>query len=637
MQRIVGTAGHIDHGKTALVKALTGIDADRLPEEKRRGITVDLGFAEMSVGDAHFGFVDVPGHEKFIRNMLAGASGIDIVLLVVAADEGVMPQTREHFEICRLLDIKRGIIALTKSDLVDADALELARLDVAELVANSFLENAAIVAVSSKNGEGIDELRQTLLDLTNATATSTRREKDLIARLPIDRSFSMKGFGTIVTGTLHSGEVDATTQLELLPQGRSVRVRGLQTHGESADIVHTGQRVAVNLANISQDEIERGMSLAESGALRATQVVDAEIQLLKDAPRSLRSRSRVRVHIGTAEILARVHVLNEKSELAPGSKDLVQIRFESPTVAIPGERLIIRSYSPQVTIGGGVVIDNSPERHRRREFPTVRDQLVALKNAISDPRNQINLLIRNVGTGGTDIEDLQTRTGYRRGVIEDAVTRLGRDVIRAGMRLIARDPFEKMKHAAVEAVTKAHEKDALSKGVSRESLVAVAFPYITQTVVDSIFDSLQADGVLAIEGDLIRLVSHSATLSAAEQAFMDKLVAIYYEAGLEAPKLSDATTQAAAGLELTPQVITKLVRLAVDDGRIIKISEEFYFDAASIDALTNRLRERGTTEFDVPAFKELAGVSRKYAIPLLEYFDRTHVTARVGDKRVVIK
>ena len=318
MDIVVGTAGHIDHGKTALVKALTGVDADRLPDEKRRGITIDLGFAEMTAGDVHFGFVDVPGHERFVRNMLAGASGIDLVLLIVAADEGVMPQTREHFEICRLLGLENGVVVLTKSDLVDEETLDLASLDVAELVADSFLEKAPVIAVSSKAGDGIDELKEVLV----GAARDVRSRGDrFVTFLPVDRSFSIKGFGTVVTGTLNSGEITDGDELLLLPDETRVRVRGVQSHGQTQARVGPGRRTAVNLAGIDHDEVTRGMVLTRRDALHPTQLLDCEIELLASSPRPLKSRQRVRVHVGTAEVLARVQVLNDASAIEPGGHD----------------------------------------------------------------------------------------------------------------------------------------------------------------------------------------------------------------------------------------------------------------------------------------------------------------------------
>ena len=341
MNLIIGTAGHIDHGKTALVRALTGVDADRLPEEKKRGITIDLGFAELRLGDLEIGFVDVPGHERFVRNMLAGAGGIDIVLMVVAADEGVMPQTREHFEICRLLGTKAGIVVLTKSDLVDAEMLELVKLDVAELTEHSFLQDAPIVPVSSKTGEGIDELKAVIKEVAKQIPP---RPRISVPRLPIDRSFSMKGFGSVVTGTLTGGEIAEGAELELLPSGKRVRVRGVQTQGRSVEKAAAGQRTALNLGGIDHSALARGMVLAESGAVVPTQIIDTELEVVPGSARPVRSRQRVRFHLAAAEVLGRVHVLSDAAEILPGGRGFVQLRLESPVAALPGDRFIVRSY-----------------------------------------------------------------------------------------------------------------------------------------------------------------------------------------------------------------------------------------------------------------------------------------------------
>ena len=360
---IVGTAGHIDHGKTSLVRALTGVDADRLPEEKRRGITIDLGFAELSLGDVRVGFVDVPGHERFVKNMLAGAHGLDAVALVIAADEGVMPQTREHFDICKLLGVQSGLVIITKTDAVDDELLELVRLDAQELVAGSFLEAAPVVAASARTGAGLEELRQKLREVA---AQIPARSSRAVARLPVDRAFTMRGFGAVVTGTLVAGEIMEGQELELLPARERVRVRGLQVHGRAVERAVAGQRTAINLGGVDASAIERGMTLAPAGRLRATQMIDTELEVLPSAPRALRSRARVRVHLGTAEVLARVQVLEEPGEIAVGARGFAQLRLEAPVVALPEERFIIRSYSPQRTVAGGRVLDAFASKHRGR-------------------------------------------------------------------------------------------------------------------------------------------------------------------------------------------------------------------------------------------------------------------------------
>ena len=639
MDIIVGTAGHIDHGKTALVKALTGIDADRLPEEKQRGITIDLGFAEMQIDDVRIGFVDVPGHERFVKNMLAGASGIDLVLLVIAADEGVMPQTREHFDICRLLHITSGVIALTKTDLVDDETLELARLDVAELVEGSFLENAAVFPVSSRTGAGVAQLRSGLAK----AATKVSRENNLYEpRLAVDRSFSVKGFGAVVTGTLASGEIDEGSELELLPITREVRVRGLQTHGKQVKVARSGQRTAVNLGGIAHDEIERGMVLAKPGSLAVTQVFDADVEVLDDAVRALRSRQRVRVHIGTAEVLARVSVLNEIQSIEPGSRGLVQFRLESPVATAHGDRFIVRSYSPQRTIAGGVVLDPLAHKHRRREFEGVASTLVDLVRASNGGGNLAEVFVKMLGERGLNVDDLRSRSSLRADVLKDLIERgvAKGHLVNAHGVLITKPVFDRLQTATLEAVEKHHSSDKLSRGLPKELLRERVFKHAGAEVFRAVVGELERAGKIRAEQDVIKVASHEMQLSPAEKTVHDRLSAIYETAGLETPKLDDALTQAITGASLDQRLARKVFQLFVNSGELVSVTNEYYFSAKALEELTAKLRDHarssGDPTIDVAKFKDLAGVSRKYAIPLLEYFDRTRVTRRVGDKRQVL-
>lgn len=640
MNIIVGTAGHIDHGKTALVKALTGIDADRLPEEKRRGITVDLGFAEMSIGDAHFGFVDVPGHERFVKNMLAGASGIDIVILVIAATEGVMPQTREHFDICRLLGINTGIIALTKSDLADAETLELAKLDAAELVAGSFLEDAPIVPVSSHTGDGVDDIRQALQKVSDAL---TARREGLIARLPVDRSFSMKGFGAVVTGTLISGEIGLGDELELLPEGRNVRIRGLQTHGKAVETVHAGQRVAVNLAGVDHSEIERGAVLTERDILRPTQLVDVEMEVLPTASRPLRSRQRVRFHIGTAEVLARVAVLNDSDQIEPGGRDLVQLTTEKPVTAVPGDRFILRSYSPQITIAGGIVIDNATAKHRRKDRPAVIERLSQLVQYSENVDATVSTLIDSRGSAGTTITDLQATTGFAKPVIKAVLERITESgkTVSAGEYFIASGHLETLGTEALTSVEAFHKREPLSKGMPLETLRESVFPNIRDAIFQKVLGTVASSGKLILESDTIRLGGHTSVLSPGEAAVSEKLLAIYNSAGLAVPKMEEAIAAATSGSAVTEKKARDLLHLLLNGNRLVKVTDEFYFAREMIDGLRTRLKTFADASadrlIDVAQFKDMAGISRKYAIPLLEYFDREKVTVRAGDKRLILK
>jgi selenocysteine-specific elongation factor len=635
MDIIVGTAGHIDHGKTALVKSLTGVDADRLPEERQRGITIDLGFAELDLDDLRIGFVDVPGHERFVKNMLAGASGIDFVLLVIASDEGVMPQTREHFEICRLLEIKNGLIVLTKKDLVDEELLELVKIETAELVENSFLETAPVIPVSVKTGEGIDGLKRILLETARKIPA---RENESVARLPVDRSFSVKGFGAVVTGTLVTGEINETDEMEILPPAKKARVRGLQTYGKAVKTARAGQRTAVNLGGVEHSEIERGMVLCEKAVLRPTQIFDAEVEVLKEAKRGLKSRQRVRVHIGTIEALARVQVLNEQAEIASGAKDFAQLRLETPIVTVPSERFIIRSYSPQITIAGGRVLDALAAKHRRKDAENVREYLRNLIEA--DKTKQVKLYLETAAEHGLTFADLQARTGFKTEILKKAIAENveKKSIVEAENFFVARTPFENLKAKAFAEIESFHQREPLARGVLRETLREKIFAHLAPEIFKAVLGGLE--GKIAAEKDIIRLASHNLELSAEEKALHENLEKIYRDAKLETPKLEDALIDATKNTKLGRETARKIFQLLINSGAVVKVTEEFYFDSEMIDALVKKLKDFAAASadrlIDVAAFKEMAGVSRKYAIPLLEYFDRERITRRAGDKRLIL-
>ena len=639
MDLIVGTAGHIDHGKTALVKALTGVDADRLPEEKQRGITIDLGFAEMQAGDISFGFVDVPGHERFVKNMLAGASGIDLVMLVIAADEGVMPQTREHFDICRLLKIKSGVIVLTKTDLADSDTMELARLDALELVAGSFLENAPVFAVSSRTGEGVQALKDGLIH----AAENMHREREIYAtRLSIDRSFSVKGFGAVVTGTLAAGEIAEGDELELMPAAKRLRVRGVQTHGKTVSAAHGGQRTAVNLAAIDHDKIVRGMLLTRPGSIAETLVFDAEVEVLKDSPLALRSRQRVRVHLGTAEILARVSVLNDGQSIDPGANGYAQFRLEAPVPTAHGDRFIIRSYSPQQTIAGGRVLDPVARRHRRNEIAGVVEAMSELSNAADGDGNIVEILVRMAGDNGIKIDDLRARTALRSDALKDLVEKAKTEskIVEAAGVLVARSVFDSLKTSTIAAIERHHRSDKLSRGLSRETLREQIFKRTGPELFRAVTEDLERSGKIVVDQDVFKLAAHTTELSPAETLMHDRLGEIYSSAGLEVPKLDEALQDAAAISRLDAKSARKVFQLFVNRGELVAVTGEYYFTAEALVQLVAKLRESakesGDATLDVARFKQIAGVSRKYAIPLLEYLDRTRVTRRVGDKRQIL-
>jgi selenocysteine-specific elongation factor len=635
---IIGTAGHIDHGKTALVRALTGIDADRLPEEKRRGITIDIGFADLDLGnDIHAGFVDVPGHERFVKNMLAGAHGIDLVALVIAADESVMPQTREHFEICRLLDVRQGVIVLTKKDLVEEELLALVHAEVKEMAAGSFLEDAPLIAVSSRTGEGLDRLKAALRE---AGAQVPSRLHDFLTRLPIDRAFTMSGFGAVVTGTLIAGEINEGDEMELLPGGTHVRVRGLQVHGAKVKQAVAGQRTAVNLGGIETAAIERGMVLAALEQFRTTQIFDAHVQVLDGTPRPLRSRQRVRVHIGAAEVLARIKVLEPSGEVKPGESGFVQIRLETPIAGVLGDRFIIRSYSPQRTIGGGTILDPFVAKHRARDLGATRERLDALQNG--DRKQLVALFAKGAELHGLKRFDLAARTGWRKNVADIAIKEASEAglVVDVGGVLISPSLFDEMKQKVLGDVKAHHQSEPLSRGLATEILRGRRFAHASPEFFRAVLSELEKESALAIEKDVIRLREHTRAVSGADAMLRDRLENIYREAKLAAPSIAEAFSR--AGIEAAKQQHgRKVLQVLIDAGSIVRVDGEMFFHREALDNLIKKVRSHAEREstgraIDVPAFKELAGVSRKYAIPLLEYLDRERVTRREGDRRIIL-
>ena len=634
---IIGTAGHIDHGKSALVRALTGTDPDRLPEEKKRGITIDLGFADLELDGIRFGFVDVPGHERFVKNMLAGAHGIDLLALVIAADEGVMPQTREHFDICKLLGIKSGIVVITKTDLVDAEMLSLVEDDAAELSSHSFLESAPVVAVSSRTGAGLTELKEKLKEVARRVPA---RSTELVTRLPIDRAFSMKGFGPVVTGTLISGEIAEGAELELLPKKLTVRVRGTQVHGKAVARAVAGQRTAVNLAGVDVAQLERGMVLAEPRTLRTTQIIDVRIDVLPNAPRGVRSRSRVRLHLNAAEVLARVRVLDHSSEIASGKSGLAQLRLEVPISTVHGDRFILRSYSPAETIAGGVIVDPFAVKHRGKEMGQTRSRMNRLIEA-----NRVEKIVAFVEMselGGRTVEDLIATTGLKREVISD-LTSQGieqGDVVEAGGLLLSTSSLARLSQGVLSELENHHKREPLARGMLRETLREKVFTHSPPELFAAVIQKLEASGQLVAEKDIIRASSHRVDLSEKDSRLREKLEEVYREAGVECPSIDDALVRAGV---TGPQRIQarKVLQLLIEDRVILRVQNEMFMHSSVLDELKVKLLDHASRHeperlIDVAGFKDLAGVSRKYAIPLLEYFDREKVTRRAGDKRIIL-
>lgn len=641
---IIGTAGHIDHGKSSLVEALTGKDPDRLPEEKRRGITIDLGFADLDLGDVRVGFVDVPGHERFVKNMLAGVHGIDAVALVIAADEGVMPQTREHFEICRLLNVQQGLVVLTKTDLVEEELLSLVRAEAEELVAGSFLEGAPIIPTSVRSGVGLDELRAALHQIAKVIP---ERSSDLVTRLPIDRAFTIKGFGVVVTGTLVAGEIATADEFELLPLGRRVRARGVQVHGALVSRAQSGQRTAVNLAGVEVSEIERGMTLAPIGRFLPTQIIDVQLSVLPTAPRAIRTRSRLRVHLGSAEVLARVRVLNNRGEVPPGETGFAQLRFERPVVALHDERFIIRSYSPAETIAGGLVLDPQATKHRGREMAKTHERLLALLD--SERAHKLAVFVASAGDQGLRLGDITARTGWNDEVVSQvakqaqAATSSGKIAAISETEgvLVSTENFERLSQIAMDEVKQHHQREPLARGLARETLRERHFAHAAPEIFRAVITHLEKAGAVVAEKDIVRACDHGQELSAADEQLREKIAQAYEKSALEAPTLDQALVE--AGIPAAQRThARKILQLLINNGTLVRVHGEMFFHSHAIEHLKGLLRAFASEHepdrlIDVPGFKDLAGVSRKYAIPLLEYFDRERITVRAGDKRIILK
>jgi selenocysteine-specific elongation factor len=627
---IVGTAGHIDHGKTALVKALTGIDADRLEEEKRRGITIDLGFAHMDLpapnGETlRLGFVDVPGHERFVRNMLAGVGGIDLVLLVIAADEAIMPQTREHFDILQLLGVQHGITVLTKSDSVDLETLDVVRLEAEEFLRGTFLDKPSpIIAVSSLTGAGLEDLKRAMVA---AAAGVQPRKSRAIARLPIDRVFTMKGFGTVVTGTLAAGTIRREEELEVFPAGRRVRIRGVQVHGQTAGAAIAGQRTALNLAGASTDDLQRGMTLAPPQTFEPTRQADVRLRLLGSAPRALKDRARVHFHSYTMETVAEI-LLQGPKQIAKGSEAFARLKLPEPALLLPGDRFIIRQFSPVVTIGGGVVLDAAP-------IPRLPEQIEFLKTlAGSDSDAILRARVARRGPIGISMSRLIVETGWTKELIETQLAPAinARDVVRAGDLFLDGFALEGLKAQIVSRTLEFHNTNPLVAGIAREELREQTGA--SAEVFDAALAMLIREKRFEAAGDLARLPGHGVVMKDEESESKKKIEEAFATAGLKVPALSEVM----AGLKVDKARAQKIVTLLLRDKALIKVSDELVFHRSTLEELRRQMAayKAKSTRIDVAKFKELTGVTRKYAIPLLEYLDRERVTKRTGEAREIL-
>jgi selenocysteine-specific elongation factor len=630
---ILGTAGHVDHGKTSLIRALTGVDTDRLPEEKRRGITIDLGFAHLPLGDYRLGIVDVPGHERFVRNMLAGATGMELVMLIVAADEGVKPQTREHLDIIRLLDLRGGVIVITKADLAASDWIELIESETRQLVQGTVLENAPIVRTSTVSGQGLDQLRA---ELQHAAASASRdfaEESTSPFRLAIDRSFSVAGFGTVVTGSVATGTARVGDELVIEPGGNRVRVRGLHNHDQPAAEVHRGQRAAINLVGIHHESIRRGQELATPGHLISSKLVTVQVTLLSDAP-ELRSRTRLRVHLGTAEILAAA-ALVQHAVLLPGQSAPMQLYLAEPVVATWNQPLVIRSESPMRTIGGGRVLEPNAARLRRPEESTIA-QLTALCTGNTLERAAASLYF--AGWRGWQPADLPRLAGVPADdAIAAALAQRGELVeIRVSptrLMRVHRQTVERSGQQVVEFLHKLHGNHPLKTAFPRNA-ISTGFAWLGEpALLDAVLDHLHAAGRINVSPSGIALVGQGPQLSRGEQALRDELVGWFRVAGIHSPGLADCQERAARNRSAVPQ----LLALATGAGELVQVAADYWLHAAVEQQARRTIAAAasGKNGFTVSEIRELLGTTRKYAVPLCEYWDRVGFTVRSGDVRKV--
>jgi selenocysteine-specific elongation factor len=628
---IVGTAGHIDHGKSALVEALTGTHPDRLAEEERRGITIELGFAFLEEGGIRFGFIDVPGHERFVSNMLAGAAGIDLMLLVIAGDESIKPQTREHFDICRLLGVKHGVVALTKRDLVDEGTLALVQLEIEEYLRGSFLEGAPIIPVSAKTRAGIPKLKEALCA---AAAQVSGKDATRAFRLPIDRAFAMKGFGTVVTGTLISGSVSVGDEVELMPGGVRLRVRGVQTGGRQIARAIAGQRTAINLAGIEHTAVKRGMCLAEPGKFKATRRIDAEFTLLPGTHR-LKNRERVHFHASATETIAEIFLYGV-NELAPGQSALAHLRLHDETLVLAGDRFIVRQFSPVTTIGGGVVLDPLARRPLTRDTTRVK----FLETLRTGDRQEVLAAMVARAPMGLRHAEIGAHTGWRPSQISESLAKL----VNAGsLKTVGEDhavlmsaaPYEELCKKIFESIERFQRENPLLPGMAREDLRARLGRRVRPEVFRAALADLAGQKKVELQGEIVKRAGTGVMLQPEEQAAKQKIEEAFRTAGLAVPSVKEVLSNLAVEVKRAE----KLLQILLRDKNLTRVSPELIFHHAALAHLKAQLLTYKKTKgerISVPGFKDLTGITRKYAIPLLEYLDRERVTRRAGDERVIL-
>ncbi|PIE60185.1 MAG: selenocysteine-specific translation elongation factor [Desulfobulbus propionicus] len=636
---ILGTAGHVDHGKTSLIKALTGIETDRLKEEKKRGITIELGFAHLDLPCGHrLGIVDVPGHEKFVRNMVAGAAGMDLVAFIIAADEGIMPQTIEHFDICRLLGISNGLIILTKKDVVEAEWLEMVEEEIRDFFTDSFLEQAPVIAVSSVTGEGIDQVIK-LLD--NAVKDRRFQEEFGPFRLSVDRVFTMKGFGTVATGTSISGRIKNGDEVTIYPGQINARIRGIQVHGNQVEVVEAGHRTAINLQGVEKEQLKRGDVLATPESLISSTLLDASLVYLESTGKELKNRVQVRVHLGTREIKGRV-LLMEKDRLPPGSQANIQLLLQEPVAVWPGDRYVLRSFSPVQTIGGGKILNALPAKRKRRQQKD-REYNTNVFSLLESgtPAEKVLLLLKESKHFGITADQLAARTGVfgkkLQKLMQQPVSSAQVLVIDSeNKRFLAAEVFDSIKKSAINYLAEFHRKNPLKPGIHKDELRTRLRPLLDVKLFQFTLNSLLKAKKIEQEGAVIKLAGYTVVLQMDEQKMEKNIAVVYQKAGLTPPNYKDVLSRFS---DFSQEQLAGVYKLLQGKGALVKVNEALYFDAQAIEKLKQELIDfvRKEGEIDAPRFKELTGLTRKYSIPLLEYFDKSRITIRVGDKRILRK
>ncbi len=629
---VMGTAGHVDHGKTSLIKVLTGIDTDRLKEEKERGITIELGFAHLDLKDGRtLGIVDVPGHERFIKNMVAGAAGIDFVMLVIAADEGVMPQTREHVDICSLLGIRSGLVALTKKDMVDEDWLALVIDDVRGFIDQTFLAGSPIVPVSSLNGDGLPLLAEEI----NRIAAEVERDADAgLFRLPIDRVFTMKGFGTVVTGTLASGSISTGDDAEILPAGLKAKIRGIQVHNHAVETAESGQRTAINLQGIEKAAVERGFVLARPGTIEATRRIDISFSYLKTVGKKLKNRALVRFHTATSEIIARMTLL-DREEAEPGDNCCAQLFLESPAVVMAEDRFVIRSYSPVTTIGGGMIVDPLPKKHKRHA-PGLADEFAILQTG--SPAGKAAVIIRRAGIGGIELAGLVVRTSVSpnrlRKILEDMFSSRQAILLETdSYKVVMASVYEELQAKLIREAGSYHERFPLKEGIQKEELRTTMGQYLGSRLFNMALRDAEKSGKIAVEKDTVRLAGHQVSLKGDMEDLKSEIAVLYRNAQLAPPTMRELTEKFSDRKKQALSVMNVMLK----EGALVKISEDLYYHSDIIAELRENYKKLLIREGKAtPAsFKDMTGLTRKFIIPLMEYFDMTKLTIRAGEHRVL--